>query len=88
MQSATSAQLRALGRFGLDIHRDLTKGEANHLLEECHRLDEQYPTPATPQQEYALRRRGRWRTGLSKQMATRLIAGMMSGVKYRPYPRR
>jgi hypothetical protein len=71
---ATRSQLTALARFGMAAHRDLTKGEASHLLEQCNQLDEQYPTPATPKQEYVLKRRGQWRPNISKRAAARLIS--------------
>jgi hypothetical protein len=75
---ATERQLKSLRRFGFDIHRELSKREASHLLDLCHRLDAQYPTPATAGQEDLLRRCRLWRPGLSKREAIRLIAGMSS----------
>jgi hypothetical protein len=59
------------------VGRGLTRGEAAHLIEECDRPDERYPTPATPGQERLLRSQGQWQSGLSKRAATRLIAGLM-----------
>jgi superfamily II DNA or RNA helicase len=73
----TDKQLKAIKGFGFDIWRQLTKAEASHLIGECYRLDELYPTPATPSQEWVLRSRGQWRSGISKRAATRLIAGLM-----------
>jgi superfamily II DNA or RNA helicase len=74
---ATEKQLKLLGRFGFDSWRDLTRGEAGYLIDECNRLDELYPTPATPGQEWVLRSRGQWRSGISKRAAMRMIASLM-----------
>jgi hypothetical protein len=55
---ATERQLKALGRFGLEVMRPLTSGEASHLLDECNCLDREYPTPATPGQRAMLMAHG------------------------------
>jgi type I site-specific restriction endonuclease len=82
-QPATDKQLAGLTRFGFEALRPLTKGEASYLIEECERLDQEYPTPATPNQKYFLRTAGQWEEGLSKREATRRIAQVRKRV-YRP----
>jgi hypothetical protein len=52
----------------------LTKGEANHLIKECERLDALYSTPATEAQKRWLRAYGLWRPGMSIREAKRHIA--------------
>jgi superfamily II DNA or RNA helicase len=79
IEPATERQLRAIRRFGLDLRREVTRGEAWHLLSECNRLDRQHPTPATPSQESLLKWYGRWRPGTSKREATRIIIDMKRG---------
>jgi hypothetical protein len=80
MKPATEKQLKALGRFGLEALRPLTRGEASHLIDECNRLDEEYPTQATPGQRAMLMAHGLWRSGIGKREAQRLIAKLMLGV--------
>src|SRR5262249_10082368 len=76
---ATEKQLVALRGYGFEVLRDLTKGEASHLINCCDALDQQYPTPATPKQQWLLQTHGRWRPGLSKHQAQRLIGKILSG---------
>jgi hypothetical protein len=66
---ATEGQEKALGRFGFEPLRQLTKGEADHLIRRCRALGRQYPTPATPAQRSALKRAGLWKEGMTKQEA-------------------
>jgi hypothetical protein len=74
---ATEKHVKLLGRLGIDSRGELTRGEAGYLIGECNRLDELYPTPATPNQRAFLSSRGQWRSGISKRAAMRLIAGVM-----------
>jgi hypothetical protein len=73
---ATEKQVKKLKSFGFNIWNQLTKGEVSHLIKECYRLEERYPTPATPGQERLLRSQGQWWSGISKRAATRPIAGL------------
>src|SRR5262249_10036847 len=50
---ATEAQLTALSKIGFEPVRELTKGQACHLIEQCNVLSKQFPTPATAKQTYA-----------------------------------
>jgi superfamily II DNA or RNA helicase len=75
---ATGRQSAALGRFGLRVTCALTKGEASHLLGQCVAHSER--EPATPRQEYALRRAGCWEPGLTKREASRRISLLREGV--------
>jgi superfamily II DNA or RNA helicase len=75
---ATKRQLTALARYGFQTNRPLTKGEASYLFGVCKRLDRKYPTPATEKQERLLRRRERWKVGMTKREAAREIVLMTS----------
>jgi hypothetical protein len=77
---ATDKQVRALKGYGLKIHRPLTMGEASYLIDECKRLDREYPTPATSSQKYVLTRHRLWRDGMTKREATRLIGAVRQSV--------
>jgi superfamily II DNA or RNA helicase len=80
-QPASDPQVKKLTRnYGLVVLRDLTKGEASHLIGGCKRMDRLYPTPATRGQRAYLRARGLWQEGLSKREATNLIAQARMGV--------
>jgi superfamily II DNA or RNA helicase len=76
----TPKQLQCLQRFGLEVTRQLTKGEAAFLLDKCFKLDAEYPEPATVRQELFLRSRRCWRPGLTKKQASKLIAELKGGV--------
>lgn len=73
VKPATEKQLKALARMGLDLRRDLTKGEASWLFDRAREYDFVFPTPATPAQERFLRRAGEWQDDMSKREASRLI---------------
>jgi superfamily II DNA or RNA helicase len=77
-QLATEKQLNRLAREGFDPCRDLTKGEASHLIKECESLDREFPTPPTPGQIYRLKQIGKYHKGLTKRLATRILG---SGLK-------
>src|SRR5262249_44660820 len=77
-EPATEKQVTAMARFGMKVHRELTNGEANHLIDECGRLDRKYPTPATLAQKRTLFGLRVWRPNLTKRQATTLIAKEMS----------
>jgi hypothetical protein len=75
---ATEKQIKRLTRgFGFEVLRQLTRGEASHLIDECERLEQRYPTPATDGQIGLLRARGRWWPGMSKKEAAREIGQVM-----------
>jgi hypothetical protein len=80
-QPASERQLKFITRgFGFEVLRPLTKREANHLIEECNRLEDLYPTPVTEGQEAMLRYHGLLRPGMSKREAQRAIGRLMQGV--------
>jgi hypothetical protein len=81
MRPATERQLKALGRFGVEALRPVTRGEASHLIDESNWLDEENPTPPTAAQEWMLRMPGKWKSNLSKRQAARLIAGVMRAAR-------
>jgi superfamily II DNA or RNA helicase len=71
---ASAKQVKALRRqYRFDIHRDLTRGEASHLLDRCKDLDELHPVPATPAQVRMLASHGSYHPGMTKREATRRI---------------
>jgi hypothetical protein len=74
MSPATDKQLSTLARFGFESRRPLTRGEASYLIDQCNRLERQYPTPATAGQRGLLRAKGYWRPGMSKREAIKEIA--------------
>jgi superfamily II DNA or RNA helicase len=74
----TDSQIKKLKGFGFEPLRELTRGEASHLIEECIRLDGLYPTPATEGQKIMLRARGLWQPGMSKRDAKRQIVRVMA----------
>jgi len=76
--SATDKQLRYLKSFGLEIGRNLTKGEACYLINRALEYDAAYPTPATSKQRWRLQQEGLWKNGLSKREATQLLAQFFS----------
>jgi hypothetical protein len=60
------------------VRRELTRGEPSHLIDRCRELEDEYPIPATPQQEYALRASGGWTPGMTKHDARRRMARLFS----------
>lgn len=74
---ATERQLGYLEGCGLTLGREITKGEAAHLISQAKRLEEKFPLPATPKQESFLRSKGLWVPGMSKQEARVLIGRLM-----------
>ena len=70
---ATPKQVACLRGFGVSTDRELTKGEASHLIDRCLDYVVAYPQPATSKQEWFLRSRGAWRDGLTKREASTLI---------------
>jgi len=74
---ATLKQVKFLKSFGLDISRDLTKGEASHLINRALEYEASFPTPATSAQRWRLKKKGAWREGLNIREARRIIAKMM-----------
>jgi superfamily II DNA or RNA helicase len=74
---ATDTQINALRRFGLEVVRDLTKGEANHLLYQCKSFAER--EPATARQQWYLRHAGAWEPGLTKREASQRIGRLKAG---------
>jgi hypothetical protein len=78
---ATEKQLGVLTRYGFEVLRPLTKGEAASLICQCNELENRYPTPATQGQRDKLIRHGRWRPGTSKRDATRMITALQMGAR-------
>jgi type I site-specific restriction endonuclease len=77
---ASDRQLAALKRYGFEVLRPLTKGEASHLIESCVRLDKIYCTPATDGQESTLRKFGWWEEGLCKREAIRRVGHLLKQI--------
>jgi superfamily II DNA or RNA helicase len=50
IKPATKKQLTAIRRFGVDIQRDVNRGEATALLDRLLTLDAEFPDPATAKQ--------------------------------------
>lgn len=72
-EESSDKQLKMLRQFGLEVQANLTRGEASYLIDRCVRLEEDFPAPATPKQEWALRYMGLWEEGLTKKQAGRLM---------------
>ncbi len=70
---ASEKQADYLRRFGLDIGRKLTKGEASHLIDRARDYEAAFPSPATSKQVWRLKREGIWREGITKCEASKLI---------------
>jgi superfamily II DNA or RNA helicase len=71
---ASAAQVRLLVRLGMRPGRDLTKGEASHLISRAMEYEAAFPPPATGWQKCFLLARGLWQEGTSRRQAARLIA--------------
>lgn len=80
-QPASPGQVKYLRSFGLEVTRELTKGEAAYLLDRAIKLDAAFPAPATERQQFFLRRVGRWRPGMTKREASRIIAEVKGGAR-------
>jgi superfamily II DNA or RNA helicase len=48
---ASDKQLHLLRPFGLQLNRQLTRGEASHLIDQAIAFEEEFPTPASPGQQ-------------------------------------
>jgi superfamily II DNA or RNA helicase len=70
---ATSAQIKAVKAFGLEVGRSLTKGEASYLIDRCKEFESTFPTPASVRQRYYLEQCGLWTDGMSKRQASAMI---------------
>lgn len=70
---ASEKQVKYVRSFGVDVGRDLTKGEASHLIDRCRDYEAAYPTLATSAQAYCLKCYGVYRDGITKREASRLI---------------
>ena len=70
---ASEKQIKYVRGFGLEVGRDLTKGEASFLIDRCCDYEAVYPTPATSKQTYCLKRHGVYRDGITKREASQLI---------------
>jgi superfamily II DNA or RNA helicase len=73
MDRASDAQAKMLIRMGLEIDRNITKGEAHYLIERGLEFEAVHPSPATQKQRWFLERCGEWREGMTKIQASRLI---------------
>lgn len=76
-EPATEKQVRTLGRFGIDLGRPPTKGEASYLLKPA--FDRRAASPATGKQRWFLRCRGINPSGMTFAKARRLI-GELKGL--------
>ncbi len=76
---ASEAQTKYLRRFGVEINRDLTKGEASWLIDQAANYEAAYPAPATDKQETCLRVNGLWVEGMTKKEAGRAITELKKG---------
>jgi superfamily II DNA or RNA helicase len=86
-QPASEGQLRYLRSFGLGLKRELTKGEAAHLIDKAIKYDADHPTPPTDRQEWFLRMAGQWQDGMTKREATKLIGQLKGGAGTPAAPR-
>lgn len=77
-RTATAPQIKLLAGFGFVPCRELTKGEASHLIQECQRLDRRYFTPPTPATAWKLRANGINPAGMTKREANREVGRVMA----------
>lgn len=77
-EKASDKQLAYLGSFGVDAGRELTRGEASHLIDRLRECEAVTPVPATDKQVYCLQHAGLWRAGMGKREASRLIGELKS----------
>jgi superfamily II DNA or RNA helicase len=70
---ATESQVACLRKFGMEPKRNLTKGEASHLINKAIEYENKFPAPATYKQMMFLRFRGQWIEGMSKREASKVI---------------
>ena len=70
---ASPKQARFIERFGFEIGRELSKGEACYLIDQCLQYEAAHPPAATPKQRRYLAWQGAWRPGMSKAVASKLI---------------
>ncbi len=75
---ATPSQRKYLASFGVQQERNLSKGEASHLIDRIREFQGDTPEPATPKQRGFLRWKGAWREGMDKQEASKLIGQLKS----------
>lgn len=77
-EMASPKQAGFISSFGVEIERELTKGEASWLINQCLELDQEMPILATPGQRGYLVRRGiltqEQADTVSKRDASKLIA--------------
>jgi superfamily II DNA or RNA helicase len=71
---ASAGQMRFLQKLGMRVGRDLTKGEASHLISRALEYEAAFPPPATTWQRRDLERAGLWQEGMSRRQAARLLA--------------
>ncbi len=76
---ASKKQVGYLRHFGLDVERDLTKGEASFLIDRSSEFRAAYPAPATPKQRWFLRKCKRWVDGMSLDEASKVISELKGG---------
>ena len=79
LRSATKKQIRFLRGFGIEITRDLLRGEASHLINRALEYEAAFPTPATPAQKWRLMKEGVWNEDIGRRDARRIIAEIMVG---------
>jgi superfamily II DNA or RNA helicase len=77
-EPATERQVGYLEGVGFVMDEGITKGEAAHIIDQLKKLEADFPPPATPKQRGFLIWQGRWREGMTKAEAHRLI-GMIKG---------
>jgi superfamily II DNA or RNA helicase len=70
-ESATEKQLALIRKFGLRIERELTKGEASHLIDEVIHLKD--AGPPTDKQIWFLRYHGLWEEGMTRKRVSEII---------------
>lgn len=70
---ASPGQVKFLRSFGLEVSGGLTKGEASYLIDRANEYESAYPRPATPRQEFTLKREGLWVDGMGRRLAGQLI---------------
>lgn len=79
-QPATEKQLKFVRGLGLEPNRELTKGQACFVINRVMELRAAHPETASPKQRHCLKQAGRWRDGITRDEARKLIGRLKSGV--------
>ncbi len=72
-EPATQKQVEFLNGMGMKLSRSLTKGEASFLIDRAQAYRAEFPEPASRAQKLYLQRCRKWRHGMTRSEAHRLI---------------